>query len=151
VVHAKHVGANAEVQFGGLIDDYGKFWHSQTMDTCGHWDFWVTCDSVTSNTAHLTITGIQLYSEETFYSRSFDTTGTWKVYSSVTGSCGIFANDPAHGVSIPLTTVTVNSGGYAQADLNFGSLSLGTYEVDCVINGQKASDFGCSVNITIGR
>lgn len=150
-IHAKHVGANSEVSFGGLLTDYGKFYHMQQMDICGRWSFWVTCDGVTSNVAYATITGIMLYSDETTYSRSFDHVGNWKIYSSVTGSCSVFVNDPAHGVSVPMGSVNVNAGGYASVDLDFGSLSLGNYEVDCVIGGQKASDYAGSVEIQVIR
>lgn len=150
-IHAKHVGANSEVTFGGLLNSEGKFWHSQQLDLCGQWDFYVSGNGVNSNVARSTITGIMLHSEETTYSRSFDHEGVWQVFSSVSGSCSIFADDPAHGISIPLGTVIVNVGGYAVTNLDFGALTLGTYTINCVVNGQKASDFGGAVTIEVIR
>lgn len=151
-VHAKHVGAAEETTFGALLDEDGQFYHSQTLDTPGYWDFWVTTDSVTSNMPRLTVQGAMLTSSKTSFSRSFGgMTTTLKLYCHSSGNAQIFANDPDAGTSIPMKTVHISSGGYAETTFDFSGWSLGNYELDFVVNGIKASDYGESVWIFLGR
>ena len=151
-IHAKHVGEGVETSFGALIDEAGQFYHSQTLDTPGYWDFWATAGSVTSNKPRLTVQGAMVTSSRTFFSRLLgymDT--TLKLYCHSAGTAQIFANDPDAGVSIPMKTAHINSGGYATTTFDFSGWSLGTYEIDFIVNGIKASDYGESVWITLGR
>jgi len=152
-IHAKHVGEGTEETFGALLDDDGQFYHSQTVDIPGYWDFSASTDTgVTSNVPRLTVQGALIASSKTSFSRTFGgMTATVKVFSHSSGSCLIFVNDPDAGTSTPLETVHINSGGYASVTVNFGVLSLGYYELDMVVNGIKASDYSASVNIFLGR
>jgi hypothetical protein len=153
IVHAKHVGANTETSFGALLDSDGHFYHSQTIDLPGYWDFWATTDTgVTSNMPRLEVQGAMIVSNDFFFSRIMDDeTATLQLFCHSSGTATVFANDPDDMTSTSLGTVHINSGGYAEFALDVSVLGLGTYEIDFVVNGIKASDYGESIWITYGR
>lgn len=152
-IHAKHVGANTEQTFAGLISEYGDFYHSEPINIPGYWDFWATTDTgVVSDMPRLTVQGAMLQSSKTFFSRMMgDMTTTVQLFCHSSGSATLFANDLDASTSIPITTLHINSGGYASTTVDFSGWSLGSYELDFVVNGIKASDYGESVMITLGR
>lgn len=155
-VHAKHVGANTEQTYGGLLDDTGKFTDSRAIDVPGYWDMWVTTDTgVSSNKPRVEVRGALCWMSRTAWSHlnpfGYDPTTTIKVYCHSSGSCLIFYNDLDAGTSTPLETVYVNSGGYATTTFNINALSNGDYEMDFVVNGIKASDYINSVFFSVGR
>ena len=154
-IHALHVGTATEQTYGGLIGAYGKFYDSNPMTVPGYYDFWVTTDTVTSNKPRITVEGAMITSSKTFWSRlnpfGSDSTATIQVFSHSSGSCLIFTNDIDAATSTPLKTVYINSGGYATTTFDISSFSNGNYELDMVVNGIKASDYGESVFFTVGR
>jgi len=155
-IHAKHVGSGVEQTYGGLLNDYGKFYDSRAMPVPGYWDFWVTTDTgVTSNKPRVTVQGALITMSRTFWSRlnpfGSDPTTTIEVFCHSSGSCLIFYNDLDAGTSTPLETVYVNSGGYATTSFDISSLANGMYEMDFVVNGIKASDYGNEIPFTLGR
>jgi len=152
-IHAKLMGNGLEQSFGALLDEDGQYYHSQTLDVAGYYDFWATYNSVTSNKPRLTVQGITLAPSKTFVSKSFAPTLTLQVYSHMSGNVQVFLNDPAHSMSIPLTNMVVNSLGYGDILLDFSSISNGNYELDVLFSegGAKASDYGSTVWIEVGR
>jgi hypothetical protein len=63
----------------------------------------------------------------------------------------VFADDPAHGISIPLTNCIVNNGGFGQVQVDFSGFAQGTYHVNAVIAGATADSYGGTWAITVGR
>jgi len=151
-IHGLHVGANIEQTYGGLLGDNGKFYDSNVMEVPGYWDFWATTSSVTSNKPRVTVEGAMLVSSKTSFSRTFGSTvATIQFYCHSSGSALFFFNDPDAGTSTPIENVYINSGGYGTTTLDVAGWSLGYYELDFVVNGIKASDYGESVEIFLGR
>lgn len=157
-IHAKHVGANQEQTFNALLSEYGDFYHAETINIPGYWDFWATTDTgVTSNIPRLTVEGAMLTSSRTFFSQ-LDPFGegystTLKLYCHSAGSATVFVNDGSS--STVIATVHINSGGYGEGAVDLGSFfsmhGMGTYEIDFTINGINASYYGESVFVTYSR
>lgn len=154
-VHAKHVGEGTEQTFGGRLDANGYFWHSETLAVPGYWDFWVTSDNgVSSNTPRLTVQGAMLTASRTFFSKTFALYDSHiELFCHSSGTATVFINTGSS--SVPVGSVYINSGGFGEADLDLSSFfslrSTGTYEMDFVVNGVKASDYGESITLTYGR
>jgi hypothetical protein len=150
-IHAKHLGSNEEQSFGALINDVGTYYHAQTLSLAGKWQFWATTSSTTSNVASCTVIGITIFSNRTTFSKSLSPSGVFKIYSSSSGNCQVIANDPIHSISYPLTNCVINSGGYGEILLDFSSLVEGSYQIDGIVNGLKASDYGGALTIQVSR
>lgn len=150
-IHAKHRGQGVEQAFGGLLDDNGRFLLTQTISLPGYWNFWVTSGTVSSNTVSLTVQGIATSVDRDHVSKSLSPTCIVSVFSNYAGNVAVFANDPAHGVSIPLTNTVVNSGGYGSVQVDFSTFAQGSYEIDALINGETASTYGGTCWVTVGR
>jgi len=142
-IHALHIGENAKQSFAGVLDDQGKYELINQLNTPGYWQFWVETDvGVKSNKVQLTCQGIKIVGDKTVYDKSQDDQITFKVYSHYTGDAQVVAEDPNQAVSIPVTTVTINSGGYATFTVNLDSWSDGDYRFNVLIGGEKATDYG---------
>jgi hypothetical protein len=63
----------------------------------------------------------------------------------------VFANDPVHAVSIPLTNTVINAGGYGEVQVDFSGFAYGDYEIDALINGETATSYGGTYWVTVGR
>ena len=150
-VYARHTGAdewtNTETQsFSALIGPDGKYTHIQQINVPGYWEFWVTCGAVTSNVATLTVNGVLVTSDVTVTSGS----AIFTVFSNYKNTAvSLIANDEVHGVSIPLQTGNTDSTGSISLMYNFALFEPGFYEIDALIGGAKASDFGGSVTLEV--
>ncbi len=151
-IYAKSLGEGTQQSFGGMLDATGHFDTYQQLNTPGYYQFWAEgSGGVKSNIVALTCTGVRIGSASDHYSKSFSDSMLFKLYSNLHGNAALIANDAAHSVSYPVTNCVVNSNGYGEIGPSLDFLPNGTYEIDVVLGGQKASDFSASCWITIGR
>jgi len=152
-VYARNLGAeewtNQGTQtFGALLGADCKYEHLQQVNVPGYWEFWATAGSVTSNKASLTVQGILVSSDHQVVTTG-DSYVNFVVFSNFKNTqVSLFANDPAKSISIPLQTVNTDHTGSVAVAYNFNDRStfpVGTYEIDAIISGQKASSYGGSM------
>ena len=155
-LHAKHRGQGQEVVFVGRLDMDGE-WPSDapyvdTLDLPGYWEFWVTADNgVSSDITYITVYGVAVVIQDDHYSKSLEDSCLIQVFSHLTGNCGIIALDHEASISIPVTNAVINSGGYGEVAPSLDFLASKTYEIDAIIGGEKATDYGGTAWVEVGR
>lgn len=150
-LHIKNVGSGQEQSVGGFLDEDGQFYHGQTFSIPGYWDVWATTGSVTSNKPRLQVQGALVVAERTHVSKTVDDTLVCQLFCHSSGNTQVFLNDPAHSASIPMTNAVINSGGYGDIELDFGSIANGDYTISFVVNGVTADSYGGVAAVTVGR
>ncbi len=154
VIYAKHLGRAETVSIQGWLGGDGKFQHAQQINIAGYWEFWATCNNgaVKSNTVKLTVQGIHI-EQDGHVSKSTNTNQKIEVYSHLSGNCALWADYPAGSVSLPLTNVVINSGGYGVVVFDFSGViwKYGDYELDCMVQGSTAKSWGGTSWMDIGR
>jgi len=153
-LYAKHKGSGETVSFGGWLGDDGKFQHVQQINVAGYWEFWATADNgkVESNHATLTVQGFHIL-QDGHVSMSLDPTQIIRVYSHMSGNVQLIAIDHAMGMSIPLTSTSINSGGFGDVLVDFSGRGMtGDYELEAIhSNGQTASGWDGTSWVHLGR
>jgi len=152
-VYARHKGSGEEVSVNGWLGEDGKFTHGQPINIAGYWEFWAEADNgaVESNHVHLTVEGLTVI-QDGQVSKSLSPDQIFHVYSHMTGNYGLTLIDHASGIYIPLSSGSINSGGYDSLQIDLSGQSIGSYEVEVIHeNGQTATGWGGSSWLTIGR
>jgi len=153
-VYARNLGAeewtNQGTQsFGAFLGADGKYTHLQQVNIPGYWEFWATTSSVTSKKASLTVLGILVSGSRTSVS-SGDAYVTFTIFSNFKNTpVSLVAYDPVTYVSIPLQNVNTDDTGSVAVGYNFNAFAVGSYEIDAIIAGQKASTYGGSTWLTV--
>jgi hypothetical protein len=141
--YIKHLGADIQQEVDSTLGSDGKFITRQQANTCGHWQIWAVADNdVSSNVVDVTVTGINIVSSDD----ELDNDEPFAIFIYThfkSATVTVFANDPSSSSSKFLGSVVTNSGGFAQLVIpDSGIFSMGSWELDCNINGQSASDYG---------
>jgi len=153
-IKAVHVGLGTAQSIPAWLGTDGKFsFGPQQMNTPGYWQFQVTSDNgIKSNVVSLTVRGTSTVADKEFYSRLIDDSITIQCFSEHKGQTVLFtAVDHELGAETPLGSATINSGGYASITVNLDSLAIKHYELDAVVGSDRASYYGHTAWVQMGR
>jgi len=148
---ATHRGTGATQSIAGFLDGGGMIELDQQINTPGEWEFIVNGGGVSSNTAFLTVQGVVIESEDSFYSRLMDDSQQFMVYSDHKGSCLVYASKDGWATEVTIGTIVINSGGYGSFTISLDWVTLGNYEFDARIAGETARGWGATCWVNIGR
>lgn len=152
-ITVKHKGSGDTQTIPATLGADGKYELITQINTPGHWQAWASADggAVKSNVVEFTVQGLLIVPEANHYSKTFRDSMVFRVYGSWTGNAQIIAYDHDAAISIPVTSTVINSGGYGDFSVGLDSWGNGDYEFDVLIAGQKATDYGGSGWVTVGR
>ena len=145
-VYVKHVGSGEQISEGGLLAANGRFYAGSNIQTPGVYEVWASSSGVTSNKVTLSVHGCRVVCDLSVvpFSPGAHPVNV-KIYGDKNSAVVAMVNDPAHAISYPFpVSVSTNAGGYVATSYDFAGKAKGNYEVDAIINGNKASSFSAS-------
>jgi len=152
-VYAKHLGDGTVQSFAGLLGNDGKYELAQQINTPGFWQFWVESGGVKSNVVDLTVQGILIVSDRDHVSQTFAQPVQFKIYSHYrNANYDLVGYNHAASFSVIMTSGRTTYQGYAEVTYDMTVHTRGTYEIDVInLAGEKASDYGGTCWVTVGR
>ena len=135
-----HTGSGQALSVHGHVEG-GRYSLPKQINIPGYWQFQTTAENgVKSNTATLTVRGIQVNLEKYTYDKSEMDSLTINAFTHYADEDLLFvAHFPAGPWDVILGTETSNSGGYASIDFDFDGENNGDYEIDVIVGGGSDS------------